>query len=81
MAAAKTQAMLVRGSTDRAHPIILEIDGQRVRMGEEVTYLGVKMRRRFDVTPHLDYLKDRVTQSMAYTGLRVRSGASGIPLR
>lgn len=73
MASAKTQAMLLRGVTDRARPIILNIGETRVRLGEEVTYLGVKIRRRFDVTPHLAYLKDRVTLSL--NGLSKIGGA------
>ena len=64
MAAEKTQAMLLKGKTDRAHPINLDIGGARVRACEEVTYLGVRFRRSFDPSPHIAYLRGRVTTTL-----------------
>lgn len=69
--------MLLKGSTDRAHPISMNLGGEQLRLTEEVTYLGVKLKRKFDITPHLVYLGDRV--AVALNGLsRIGSAFWGI---
>ena len=73
MAGSKTQAILLRGSTDRAHPITLVIQGSRICPSEVVTYLGIRIGKKFNVTPHLDYLRNRIT--LALNGLSRIGGA------
>ena len=73
MAAAKTQAILLKGTTDRAHPITMVIQASRIRPSEVVTYLGIRIGRKFNVTPHLDYLRSRV--ALTLNGLSRIGGA------
>ena len=78
MAASKTHTIVMKGKTDRAHPINITVQGSRIRPSEVVTYLGIKFGKKFSVTPHLDYLKNRVALSLnglsrvggAFWGLR-----------
>ncbi|MGR0202195.1 hypothetical protein [Klebsiella pneumoniae] len=61
MAVEKTTATLVRGKMDGGHPMTIDLGQCRtVRVGTEVTYLGVRLGKRLNLSPHMQYLGGRV---------------------
>lgn len=61
LAADKTEIISLKG-TLVSHPTRIFVDGRLIRMSEKVKYLGVVIGARLGMTPHVDYVTQKVSK-------------------